>query len=401
GRDAFSTLVSSYVQPAVNSNVTVQVVQNAWCVPGQWVFVQGGGVYRVQSTALDGTTVLTNVDSPVQAAPGTTIAPGQISPAGSPGIDGTDGASAFSLTTASFTQPAIGASVVVQMAATSWIEPGVGVFIAGAGYYTAGTPSDTTHCALTLTIPNALAPPTTVVGAGKSIGPSGPFPQATAAGDVLQLDATLQPIFGPLPTALVINSFARVGTTLHRVGDTVTTPAFTATYNQLPDSASIIDNQGNASAPLTTPFASFSYAHSYTKTTVTSVVYTLTATRTPGGTTTRQSSDAWAFDVYHGAAASVTTESDIEGLTHDVLSTTRSIANWLAESTGSLYDWFCIPSSYGTPTFTDVTTNLSVPFDNTGSVSVTNTNGVTTTYNIYRSHFAGIGTAGTINIRVT
>jgi hypothetical protein len=228
-----------------------------------------------------------------------------------------------------------------------------------------------------------------------------PLPAVTQPGDVLQLNALLQPIFGPVPTALAINSFARVGTTLHRVGDTVTNPAFTATYNQLPGSVSVQDNQGNPSQALTTPFASFSYLHSYTKNAVATVTYTLTASKTPGGTATRTATDSWGFDVYHGAAASVTTSSDIQALAVDVVSTSRIVPNYAATATGSNYEWFCIPSSYGTPSFTDVTTGFSIPFDLTGSVSVTNTNGITTTYNIYRSHFSGIGTAGTVVIKVT
>src|SRR5262249_5967972 len=43
---------------------------------------------------------------------------------------------ALTTTTASFNQPAVGASVAVQMTDTSWMSVGQKVFIAGGGYYT-------------------------------------------------------------------------------------------------------------------------------------------------------------------------------------------------------------------------------------------------------------------------
>ena len=129
------------------------------------------------------------------------------------------------------------------------------------------------------------------------------------------------------------------------------------------------------------------------------MTYTLTATG--NGTPTATAVDRWGFDVYHGAAAAVTTEANIKALATDVLSQSRSVPNYPAVSTGTDYDWFCIPSSFGTPTFTDVTTGFAVPFVMTGTVSVTNANGVTVNYDIWRSTNPGIGTSGTIVIHVS
>lgn len=104
--------------------------------------------------------------------------------------------------------------------------------------------------------------------------------------------------------------------------------------------------------------------------------------------------------VYHGAALAVVTETDIKALAVDVLSTSRAVPNYAAMATGSNFEWFCLPASLGTPAFTDATTNFGVPFDNIATVSVTNSTG-TAPYVVWRSHFAAIGTSGTIVIKVT
>jgi hypothetical protein len=312
----------------------------------------------------------------------------------------TVGESAFSTTSASFVQPAVGGSVAVSMLSTSWIESGLGIYLTDGGYYTAGTPADLTHCTLTLSLPATATPPGGTVATGKGIGPAGPYPPVTTAGHLLQLDSNLQPLWGPLPTAESITSFTTT-ITLLEAGATLTNPSFAATYNQAPTSAFVVDNQGTGTQNLTSPFASFSYTASYTKSILSSVTWTLSASRPVSGTATRNVSASWGFRVYRGAAASVVTAADIQALAHNVLTTTRVIANYAAESTGSNYDWYAAPTSYGTPTFTDASTNLAVPFDAIGTVSVTNANGVAVNYSLYRSHFPGIGTAGTIVLRIS
>ncbi len=241
-------------------------------------------------------------------------------------------------------------------------------------------------------------------GPAGAVGPTGPGLPSSAGhspGDVLQLDASLTPIWGAVPTALTITSFA-TGRSILRAGATLANPTFTASYNQTPTTVTIQDDQGNPSSAFgVSPFTSGTYLHSYTKTAVASVTYTLAATRTVGGTTTATAVDRWGFDVYHGAAAAVTTEANIKALATDVLSQSKSVPNYPAVSTGTDYDWFCMPTSFGTPAFTDVTTGFPVPFVMTGTVSVTNSNSVTVNYDIWRSANPGIGTAGTVVIHVS
>jgi hypothetical protein len=83
-----------------------------------------------------------------------------------------------------------------------------------------------------------------------------------------------------------INSFS--GGSTVEVGATVTNPAFTASYNSLPVSASISNTDG-IDSPLTlvSPFTAGTVVGSFTHATSTSVVFTLTATKTVTHTATQ------------------------------------------------------------------------------------------------------------------
>lgn len=65
-----------------------------------------------------------------QGPQGATGAPGAT---GTPGVDGTNGQPAFTNSTAGFTVPAVGASVTVGVANTTWAVVGEGVWIENAG----------------------------------------------------------------------------------------------------------------------------------------------------------------------------------------------------------------------------------------------------------------------------
>lgn len=82
GVNAFTTLRASFVQPAVNASVTVNVVNSAWIAFGQIVYVENGGYYQ---GAAQGATqaVLKNLGYAGNAAPGATVTNGsQVSPGG-------------------------------------------------------------------------------------------------------------------------------------------------------------------------------------------------------------------------------------------------------------------------------------------------------------------------------
>jgi hypothetical protein len=106
GIDAITTTVVDFVQPAVGITVNVSVYNNQMFADGQYVWVQGGGFYKVTDVYNDGETsylTLQNLyTTPHNVIPGTTVtaaalvapsgvpeAAGSVGPAGNDGADGT------------------------------------------------------------------------------------------------------------------------------------------------------------------------------------------------------------------------------------------------------------------------------------------------------------------------
>lgn len=109
-----------------------------------------------------------------------TLVPGTQGEPGTDGADGTDGVNAFTVTTADFTVPAIGNSVIVLVADSTWATFGQNVFVQGAGYFqVTGKPSST---ALTLTYLNYAGNASTGnnIVTGAQISPAGTQPSVVA-----------------------------------------------------------------------------------------------------------------------------------------------------------------------------------------------------------------------------
>lgn len=96
GIDAFTlTTGSGFTQPAVSSNVTVDVGNSDWMGVGQKIFVQTGGYYDVVSKPSSLQVILTNLGYTGNAAPAAGIASGvKVSPGGVKGTNGTNGSDA-------------------------------------------------------------------------------------------------------------------------------------------------------------------------------------------------------------------------------------------------------------------------------------------------------------------
>jgi len=93
GGEAFSATTADFITPAVNSNVTILVIDSGWMTVGQNVYVQNGGYYRVQTTG-PGAFSGMNLGGPDNQSPGQNVAfPAQVSPAGSRGPQGLAGPS--------------------------------------------------------------------------------------------------------------------------------------------------------------------------------------------------------------------------------------------------------------------------------------------------------------------
>lgn len=106
---------------------------------------------------------------------------------------------------------------------------------------------------------------------------------------------------------------------------------------------------------------------------------------------------SWYWRLYYGTNASgVPTAGLVTGLTSNFLS--NSFAGTYSFAAGG-YKYFAYPSSLGTATtFKDTSTNLNVAMQPLQVVSVTNTFGVTTNYNVHRTTNV---LGGSINILIS
>lgn len=101
GENAFTVLTSTYIQPAVNTNVTVSVsdtgsYSTGWCGIGQLIFIELGGYYEVVSKTATSITIkytstYTTFNQSLTVAGLTVANNGTVSPAGLGGINGTNG----------------------------------------------------------------------------------------------------------------------------------------------------------------------------------------------------------------------------------------------------------------------------------------------------------------------
>jgi hypothetical protein len=138
---------------------------------------------------------------------------------------------------------------------------------------------------------------------------------------------------------------------------------------------------------------------SITKTVPSSHQWQISAVNTNIITFNRTFTVNWYWKIYYGTSSNVTlTESDIESLANSGLVNTYA-GSFVYVSGG--YKYFCIPDSFGSPnSFKDDATNLTVAMATNsddvfysniangiyyGLVSVTNVNGNTTNYKVYRT----------------
>ena len=98
GKNAYTVLAASFTQPAPSANVTITVstagqFTNAWAVPLQTIFIEGGGYYSVVATVGVNQITVQNLPYPNNTIAGSTIASGgKVSPSGERGEAGTAGA---------------------------------------------------------------------------------------------------------------------------------------------------------------------------------------------------------------------------------------------------------------------------------------------------------------------
>src|SRR3990167_3028196 len=101
GFNAFTITTASYIQPAVNTNVTISVSNSGqytgkWAAPNQTIFIESGGYYIVVSSTNTSITMKYESDyasynQSLTAAAGTVATNKKVSPAGKRGTDGSAG----------------------------------------------------------------------------------------------------------------------------------------------------------------------------------------------------------------------------------------------------------------------------------------------------------------------
>jgi len=123
-----------------------------------------------------------------------------------------------------------------------------------------------------------------------------------------------------------------------------------------------------------------------TKTIETSNRFRIEGTNTKTETFTKDYLVYWRWGLYYGESTlSALNETGIEGLRVNELDTTYT-DTYSFEALSNGYKYICYPSEWGTATsFTDTSTGLSVPMEDVYTVSVTNSYGITTDYNVHRS----------------
>lgn len=223
-----------------------------------------------------------------------------------------------------------------------------------------------------------------------------PFPvayiDATAIpdGQVVQASGGIA-VWGAVPTAFEITSFALGVSSLVQVGSTVTNPTFTASYNQVPTSVVLTDTEGNTDVVTSTPNA-FTSPHAFTKSTFgASVTFTDTAS-TSLGSDAATASLTWGQKVFYGAAVAGTyNEAFIEALSGSALKTSPN-GNYAINATVGKNAYFGALTALGL-TVSDFFVG-GFPFACSkvaSAVSVTNTDGVTATYDLFGSDNTGLG----------
>lgn len=176
---------------------------------------------------------------------------------------------------------------------------------------------------------------------------------------------------------------------LAEVGQTVTTPSFTAVYSTsgIVSNVTLTDNQNNIAQTITNPM-SFASAYSFTKNTVDGYVdFTLQATQNSRFIKTDTFRLKWVQKVYYGISTAGQTGSAFITSLSSILSPTK-FTTFTATAGASDKIYFACRSGFGNVVFT--IKNVQTTFTKT-TVSVTNGYGFAENYDLYESSALNIG----------
>jgi hypothetical protein len=212
--------------------------------------------------------------------------------------------------------------------------------------------------------------------------------------------------FDDIDPAFAITSFGGQAT-VQELGQTLTDPAFTASYNASLSALTIDDGAGALSINLASE-ASFAYdggasglpVRSYVKTAINAgVSWSLSATKLAGPTKTATTSTTWEARAYFGTASipGLFNQAFITGLPSSGLQPSFANTYAFGAPSGTQYGFLAWPTAFGTPSsFVDPATGFNFPMTRVAtSVVVTNGFGVTVSggYDVWQTTFALLGAA--------
>lgn len=193
-----------------------------------------------------------------------------------------------------------------------------------------------------------------------------------------------------VPVPFVIDTFTSTSGSMLEVGQTLATPIFNATYSRLPISVALTDTDGYYES-LSSPFATITSAKSHIRTT-SGQTLTCTLTAYKGAlSNTNTKVFTWGSKVFWGVAVPATyNEAFIEALASNSVQTSKN-KTFTVTPGATKYIYFACKTSYGTPTF--IVGGFEGGFTKVGSaVSVTNSFGITETYDLWKSEQLDLGT---------
>ncbi len=176
-----------------------------------------------------------------------------------------------------------------------------------------------------------------------------------------------------------------VNTGLYEVGQTISNPAFTASYNATPAAAVLTNNVNGESKDVHATPTSFTSSQTYVRNTPNqSVTWTLTTTNG-----TRTASATWGQKIHWGVSSAPSNTSAFgRSLAGSALGTSRN-ASFTVTPSGTDKIYVYLPTRYGTPTFTAggfVGGFILL----TNAISDTNAQGFTENYALYESVAQGL-----------
>ena len=179
GPSAATTCLTSFTQPAPGSNTVPLTFQTTSLIEaGQTAYVMGGGYYEVVSV-LGSTVTLKNLyDEPANETAGNPVNAGGNALVI---VAGARGQGAYTYTTANFTQPAIGATVSVNVASTTPVITGSYIKVAGGGTYRVVSIASGVQFTLQNSGSDDAAAPGATVSSGAKVVPAAQPPELGAA----------------------------------------------------------------------------------------------------------------------------------------------------------------------------------------------------------------------------